>query len=74
MRRNWLKPADLVNTLPEVAPGYPDRFVPVNDKAAVALKTRTLTDLYNQQPAWLVNTHRYLDEAVAAAYGGRRLA
>ena len=33
------------------------------------LKKRTLTNLYNQRPAWLVNAHRTLDEAVAAAYG-----
>jgi type II restriction/modification system DNA methylase subunit YeeA len=33
------------------------------------LKTRTLTNLYNKQPAWLQNAHRALDEAVFAAYG-----
>ncbi len=33
------------------------------------LKTRTLTNLYNQRPAWLANAHRTLDEAVFAAYG-----
>jgi hypothetical protein len=33
------------------------------------LKKRTLTNLYNQRPAWLVHAHRALDEAVAAAYG-----
>ena len=36
---------------------------------AVELKKRTLTNLYNQRPAWLANAHRDLDEAVAAAYG-----
>ena len=30
---------------------------------------RTLTNLYNQRPAWLANAHRPLDEAVFAAYG-----
>jgi type II restriction/modification system DNA methylase subunit YeeA len=33
------------------------------------LKQRTLTNLYNQRPAWLANAHRRLDEAVFAAYG-----
>ena len=28
-----------------------------------------LTNLYNEHPAWLDNTHRDLDRAVAAAYG-----
>ena len=55
--------------VPEVVAGYPDRILPVDAKAAVELKKRTLTNLYNQRPAWLVNAHRALDEAVAAAYG-----
>ncbi len=33
------------------------------------LKKRTLTNLYNERPEWLVNAHRDLDEAVFAAYG-----
>ncbi|MDR0672500.1 MAG: hypothetical protein LBF93_02305 [Zoogloeaceae bacterium] len=33
------------------------------------LKTRTLTNLYNQRPAWLDRAHRELDKTVAAAYG-----
>lgn len=33
------------------------------------LKTRTLTSLYNQRPAWLEMAHRTLDEAVLDAYG-----
>lgn len=33
------------------------------------LKARTLTNLYNAQPSWLVDAHRKLDEAVFAAYG-----
>ncbi len=32
-------------------------------------KKRTLTNLYNAMPAWLVNAHAALDTAVAAAYG-----
>jgi len=32
------------------------------------LKKRTLTNLYNEMPAWLRNAHSKLDEAVFAAY------
>lgn len=32
------------------------------------LELRTLTNLYNQRPTWLDNVHRWLDEAVLAAY------
>ena len=50
-------------------PGFPDRIVPIDDKAAAILRKRTLTNLYNERPTWLVNAHRDLDAAVAAAYG-----
>jgi type II restriction/modification system DNA methylase subunit YeeA len=33
------------------------------------LSKRTLTNLYNQRPAWLANAHAGLDRAVLAAYG-----
>ncbi|MCC6403683.1 MAG: class I SAM-dependent DNA methyltransferase [Fimbriimonadaceae bacterium] len=33
------------------------------------VKNRTLTELYNQFPTWLEDTHAELDEAVADAYG-----
>jgi len=59
---NWLNP-------PDVVPGYLDRILPVDDKAAAILKKRTLTNLYNERPAWLDHAHRDLDAAVAAAYG-----
>ena len=32
-------------------------------------KDRTLTNLYNKRPAWLIDAHRKLDAAVFAAYG-----
>jgi hypothetical protein len=54
---------------PEVVPGYPDRILPVDDKAAELLKKRTLTNLYNQRPAWRDHAHARLDDAVAEAYG-----
>ncbi len=69
LRENWLNPADLVQRVPEVVPDYPDRILPVDDKAAAILKRRTLTNLYNERPAWLDHAHRDLDKAVATAYG-----
>lgn len=69
LRDNWLNPPELAQRVPEVVPGYPDRLLPVSDAAAVDLKKRTLTNLYNTRPAWLANAHATLDAAVAAAYG-----
>lgn len=69
LRENWLNPPDLVKCEPEVVAGYPDRTLPVDERAAQILKKRTLTNLYNERPAWLDNAHKALDEAVAAAYG-----
>jgi len=72
-RDRWLNPPELIDIVPEVVPGFPDRIVPKNEKAAAILNGRTLTNLYNTRgtPAgtWLDNLHRTLDEAVAAAYG-----
>ena len=69
----WLNPPDLIERVPEIVPGYPDRIVPRDAKAAAVLKTRTLTNLYNTRGTpdgvWLDTLHRALDEAVAAAYG-----
>ena len=69
LREAWLNPPDLVQIVPEVVPGFPDRILPVDARAAAILKKRTLTNLYNERPAWLANAHRDLDAAVAAAYG-----
>lgn len=69
LREKWLNPPEWVHQEPEVVPGYPDRMVPANEHAARELKKRTLTNLYNMKPQWLVKAHRKLDEAVAAVYG-----
>ncbi|WP_310476290.1 class I SAM-dependent DNA methyltransferase [Sandarakinorhabdus sp.] len=69
LRENWLNPADLVVRVPEVVAGYPDRILPRDEAAAKLLAKRTLTNLYNERPAWLDHAHRALDEAVADAYG-----
>jgi hypothetical protein len=46
-----------------------DAWLNPTDASAEDLKARTLTNLYNARPAWLVDAHRKLDEAVFAAYG-----
>jgi type II restriction/modification system DNA methylase subunit YeeA len=72
-RDRWLHPAELVVSVPEVVPGFPNRLIPKDATAAITLRGRTLTALYNQrgkpEGAWLDALHRALDEAVAAAYG-----
>jgi len=47
---------------------YP-RLEPRDAACAAKLKKRTLTNLYNERPAWLDLAHKELDAAVAAAYG-----
>jgi hypothetical protein len=47
---------------------YP-RLEPRDAECAAELKKRTLTNLYNERPAWLDLAHKKLDAAVAAAYG-----
>ena len=42
---------------------------PEGSIAPSELEKRTLTNLYNQRPTWLVNAHRKLDAAMFAAYG-----
>jgi len=45
------------------------RVVPKDPDCAESLKKRTLTNLYNERPAWLDLAHQKLDAAVFAAYG-----
>ena len=47
---------------------YP-RMEARDEECAKKLAKRTLTNLYNEKPAWLVHAHAKLDAAVAAAYG-----
>ena len=69
LREAWLNPADQIDIVPEVVPGYPDRILPKNEEAMTVLRKRTLTNLYNEPPQWLSDAHHQLDAAVAAAYG-----
>jgi type II restriction/modification system DNA methylase subunit YeeA len=71
LRENWLNPPEWVEwqiTLEEEKAGFPPRPCARPGHEA-ELKKRTLTNLYNARPAWLVSAHAALDEAVAAAYG-----
>ena len=47
---------------------YP-RTIAKDTASAEKLKKRTLTNLYNESPAWLKALHAKLDAAVFAAYG-----
>ena len=69
LRDRWLNPPEWVEWLDEPVPGYPTRPVPRDEAATTALKTRTLTNLYNARPQWLADAHAALDAAVATAYG-----
>jgi len=68
-RESWLNPSEWIKREPEIVEGYPNRILPINEDAAKKLKKRTLTNLYNLKPNWLINAHKKLDEAVANAYG-----
>jgi hypothetical protein len=45
------------------------RLVPKDADCAESLRSRTLTNLYNERPTWLDLAHKKLDAAVFAAYG-----
>jgi type II restriction/modification system DNA methylase subunit YeeA len=71
LRENWLNPPEWVEwqiTPEEEKAGFPPRPCARPGHEA-DLKKRTLTNLYNARPAWLVSAHAALNEAVAAAYG-----
>jgi len=46
-----------------------DAWLNPPDATAAKLKKRTLTNLYNENPTWLQDSNRKLDDAVLAAYG-----
>lgn len=68
-REAWLYPSDLIVEEHEIVEGFPARRLPKDDAARRQLVRRTMTALYNERPAWLIELHRALDAAVAAAYG-----
>jgi hypothetical protein len=68
LRHQWLYPANLIMSAAEVVSGFPDRLVATDQNAERLLAARTLTNLYNEKPDWLIEAHRAIDIAVAAAY------
>lgn len=61
---------DSGSLLPRFAPRErPESRLNPSGLDEAALEVRTLTNLYNQRPAWLRHAHRDLDEAVNNAYG-----
>jgi type II restriction/modification system DNA methylase subunit YeeA len=67
----WSRYVDPTTVNPQTGVGtvrYP-RLEPRDGDCAAKLKKRTLTNLYNERPAWLDLAHKKLDAAVAAAYG-----
>ena len=58
-----------VEWVDEPVAGYPKRPVPTATAPLRELGRRTLTNLYNERPQWLVDAHGELDAAVAEAYG-----
>jgi hypothetical protein len=67
----WLRYLDAktVNAKTRVGRVRYPRLEPRDAECAAKLKKRTLTNLYNERPAWLDLAHQKLDAAVAAAYG-----
>lgn len=57
LRGRWLNPQEWVESVAERVTGFPKRPVPRNENAARALKTRTLTNLYNARLQWLTDAH-----------------
>ena len=71
LRDHYLNPPEWMDwhiTPEEQIAGFPQRPVAKVGHES-DLKKRTLTNLYNQRPAWLSLAHENLDKAVAAAYG-----
>ena len=67
----WVRYIDPKTLDPQTGVGtvrYP-RLEPRDAGCAAKLAKRTLTNLYNERPAWLDLAHKKLDAAVAAAYG-----
>ena len=69
LRDRWLNPPEWVEWVDEPVAGYPKRAVPTATAPRRQLGRRTLTNLYNERPQWLVDAHTELDAVVAAAYG-----
>lgn len=68
LRERWLNPPEWTRREAEIDPRFPERIM-VIEGHETDIASRTLTDLYNERPPWLVQAHEDLDLAVAHAYG-----
>ena len=68
LRDRWLNPPEWMEWVDEPVAGYPKRALPTATAPIKELGRRTLTNLYNERPQWLVDAHVKLDIAVATAY------
>ena len=59
-RDTWLNPPEWVERVDEPAGDYPQHRVPRGEHAEEELKKRTLTNLYNKRPDWLMQAHQAL--------------
>lgn len=74
LRNAWLNPPEWVDFVAEqIQPSAPSAPYPARVVAKPGhledVASRTLTQLYNDMPAWLKNAHEHVDRAVARAYG-----
>ena len=69
LRNRWLNPPEWIDWIDEPTSNYPKRPIPTPAAPLQQLKRRTLTNLYNQRPQWLLDAHANLDISVAEAYG-----
>ena len=68
----WLPELMWLHAIADAARDLDDkrrRYLNPEGITAADLKNRTLTNLYNERPAWLEHAHAALDRAVWAAYG-----
>ncbi len=82
LRENWLNPRQWIEAVELAVDSFedfsevPEQARPLLRQSAIMaraakdpnLKKRTLTNLYNERPAWLKLAHKKLDEAVIRAY------
>ena len=74
LREAWLNPPEWTEHQPDIVPlGMAASPYPLRVSAQAGFEAevakRTLTNLYNDMPAWLQSAHVQLDKAVAQAYG-----
>ncbi len=61
--------AEIIATAARMLDSFRRRWLDPEGVNLAELKSRTITNLYNQRPSWLSQAHDRLDRAVFAAYG-----